>query len=831
MDAPLFTTLTYKPPKDYNEPLQSGSVVLVPLGKQKVTGYVLGHAEKTSESLPYTLKSISEVLSCKPLFPCSLVPFYRWIAKYYHYPLGEVIRTALPLSPGARSGRRIVLTELGQSRGFAGIADPDGKNQPFFAQLKAEKGLSPAMTRRLWRDKEARAFVQKLAKEGLVQIETELVYAETKAKLESYVMVAGPLAACHVPSEETARAEFLHAYSQEAGLDLKKADIKLLDLFFSLQLKEKGGVTRSSLRQHYAAFAVPLKRLIDKGLLDVEERQVFRDPFAAYPVMQNRDDHTLTKEQEQVIAAVQKAISQHVFTPFLLFGVTGSGKTEVYLRAVEAALHKNRTALVLVPEIALASQLETDFRCRFGDALAVVHSGLREGERFDQWQHVLTRKARVVLGARSAVFVPLTDIGIIIVDEEHESAYKQEDGLPYHGRDLAVVRARQENCPIILGSATPTVNSFHNAKSGKYQLLSLPERISGRALPAVHIVDMKNKKEVSPESWLLSERLLVAIQKNLAEKQQSLLFVNRRGFATFMQCQDCGHVLECQHCRISLTLHQKKGKLLCHYCGFSQHPNSLCPACGSPRVMGRGSGSERIEDEVSALFPKAAIARVDSDTTADRRQHLALFQAVRNREIDILVGTQMIAKGLHFPHVTLVGVVWADSALNLPDYRSGERTFSMLTQVTGRAGRGDMSGQVIIQTNQPSHYAIQMAQSHDYYSLYREEITLRKAMGYPPFSRLINLRLTGLEEREVERAATKVAEFLRHLKGTHQVEIMGPAPAPLAKIKDRYRWQLLLKSQNVAVLHGLCDGLLGEKGKLCPQGVSLFVDVDPESMM
>ena len=322
---------------------------------------------------------------------------------------------------------------------------------------------------------------------------------------------------------------------QEAGLDLKKADIKLLDLFFSLQLKEKGGVTRSSLRQHYAAFAVPLKRLIDKGLLDVEERQVFRDPFAAYPVMQNRDDHTLTKEQEQVIAAVQKAISQHVFTPFLLFGVTGSGKTEVYLRAVEAALHKNRTALVLVPEIALASQLETDFRCRFGDALAVVHSGLREGERFDQWQHVLTRKARVVLGARSAVFVPLTDIGIIIVDEEHESAYKQEDGLPYHGRDLAVVRARQENCPIILGSATPTVNSFHNAKSGKYQLLSLPERISGRALPAVHIVDMKNKKEVSPESWLLSERLLVAIQKNLAEKQQSLLFVNRRGFATFMQ--------------------------------------------------------------------------------------------------------------------------------------------------------------------------------------------------------------------------------------------------------------------------------------------------------
>ena len=556
---------------------------------------------------------------------------------------------------------------------------------------------------------------------------------------------------------------------------------------------------------------------------------MYRDPFAGLERLPAQS-YTLSQAQQAVLAPVVAAITARTFSPFLLFGVTGSGKTEVYLRAMEQALAQEQCALLLVPEIALAAQLETDLRARFGGQLAVLHSAMADGERVDQWQRVLHGQARVVLGARSAVFAPLSNLGLIIVDEEHESSYKQEEGLPYHGRDLAVLRARQAQCPVLLGSATPSLTSYHHAITGKYQLLHLPERVSPHPLPQVQLIDMRSGGQ-RREHALFSPELLSAMRANLEQGAQTLLYLNRRGFATFMQCQDCGQVLECKHCRVSLTLHRSRNQLLCHYCGFHQHPSVLCPDCGSDQMVSRGLGTERIEEEIAELFPLARIARVDSDSSRNRRQFLALLQAMQAGEIDILVGTQMIAKGLHFPNVSLVGVLWADAGLSFPDFRAGERVFSQLIQVTGRAGRGEKAGRVIVQTYQPDHYAIRLAQRHDYAGLYREEINLRRSLAYPPFTRLVNVRLSGPRERDVEEAAAKVAGFVRESNGNAQVCVLGPAPAPLAKIKDRFRWQILLKSAHTKNLHRICELLIEGKSRLCAHSVSMQLDVDPENML
>nr|WP_321468107.1 primosomal protein N' [uncultured Desulfobulbus sp.] len=757
VDAPLATTLTYKQPTGTDEPLPVGCCVRVPLGGRKAVGYVVGPAVPSAAGdQAFTIRPIAEVLGHVPVFPEELLPFFRWIARYYHHPLGEVLRTALPLQPTSRSAVRI------------------------------------------------------------------------KEKMQG-VLVPGPRLAELLPQVEEPQA-LLDVLQKESALALKKSELKALGLFLGEYFSsQQQAVPRASINRLYAGSGPRIRRLVEVEILTERQERVYRDPFGDPPPIYPEPEQ-LTQEQAKVLAELFAAMEQGQFSPFLLFGVTGCGKTEVYLQAVQRVLAAGKTALILVPEIALASQLEAHFYSRFGENLAVLHSGLGDGERFDQWQRVLQRNARVVLGARSAVFAPLTNLGLVVVDEEHEPAYKQEEGLRYNGRDLAVLRAQMGGCPVLLGSATPSVISYHHCQEKKYQLVQMRRRVSNQPLPRVHIVDLTESGRSRPD-LSFSDPLINAISDTLEMGKQSLLFVNRRGFASSMLCRDCGSIVQCEHCQVSLTLHRSRNLLLCHYCGYSRHPNALCPACGSTRLQGVGIGSERIEEEVQQLFPHARVARLDSDTTANRKHYLSVLKAVREGQVDILIGTQMIAKGLHFPGIRLVGVVWADSGLSMPDYKAAERTFALMSQVTGRAGRGEDPGEVIIQTYQPQHYAIQLAQQHNYEAFYAHEIAVRAPLAYPPFTRMVNIRFSGPKEEQVQKAASQVAGFLRRHRWAKMMDLLGPAPAPLVKIKDKIRWQLLLKSAQQQVLHAVCDELLAQKKQLCPGSVRCSLDVDPENMM
>lgn len=588
-----------------------------------------------------------------------------------------------------------------------------------------------------------------------------------------------------------------------------------------LFLLEQGEASRSRLGGLFPNPSAPLKRLIELGLVSVEEREVYRDPFRDEPAVPS-PPRTLNQAQSEAYASIAEAISRCDFAPFLLHGVTGSGKTEVYLQAIDHALGLGKRALVLTPEIALTPQLVTRFRGRFDCGIAILHSGLTPGERYDEWRRIRRGEAAIVIGARSAIFAPLEELGIIVVDEEHEASYKQSEGVTYNARDLALVRGKMERAAVVLGSATPLVTTYHAARTGKMRLLSLPERVRGLPLPEARIVDARRLKETS-----FTPELAAALAENLASGGQSLLLLNRRGFATYLVCRDCGHVFRCPNCSVTLTFHRSRQRHFCHYCDFSLPAPSVCPECDGAEIVLLGKGTERVEDEVGTLMPDARIARMDSDTTAGRGGHGRILKRLEERRLDILIGTQMIAKGHDYPGVTLVGVVSADATLNLPDFRSAERTFQLVSQVMGRAGRGDMPGRVVIQGMDPDHYALAMAASHDYDGFYRLEIGFREEAGYPPFSHLALIGLSGTAERAVEQCARDAAGRLRELRASlgARLEILGPAPAPLAKLRGRFRWQILLKSGNRNEMKRLL--LMLRTGWSLPRVVRTTIDIDP----
>jgi primosomal protein N' (replication factor Y) len=541
----------------------------------------------------------------------------------------------------------------------------------------------------------------------------------------------------------------------------------------------------------------------------------------------------LTPKQIKALETIVKGIESLRFSPFLLYGITGSGKTEIYLRAIERVVKEGRQAIVLVPEISLTPQLIGQFLERFSGRVATLHSGLSRGERYDEWRRIREGKVDIAIGARSAIFAPFERLGMIIVDEEHETSYKQEEKLRYNARDVAAVRAKLCDAVLILGSATPSLEAYHNAVAEKFRLLKLDERIEGRPLPSVEIVDMRREEG---KGLIFSEKLRNALEENLALGRQSLLFLNRRGFASFIQCPDCGFVFKCPNCSVSLTHHFRGKKLLCHYCNYAIMVPDLCPDCQSYRIRSFGIGTERLEEEIRKMFPQATVDRMDRDTTRRKRSHQRILKKVKSRETDILVGTQMIAKGHDFPHVTLVGVICADLSLNFPDFRSSERTFQLLTQVAGRAGRGINPGKVIIQTFNPDHYSIQMARDQDFTEFYREELRFREELGYPPFSRFINIRIDATSQKRAVKTAEEVGEWGRRLlrKGSYGrgIEILGPSPAPLVKIKGKYRYQMLIKGKQVNPLHRFVEELVRETKKRWPgRGISLTIDVDPISVM
>lgn len=590
-------------------------------------------------------------------------------------------------------------------------------------------------------------------------------------------------------------------------------------------LSEVGEAPSAVLRRETGADSAILKGLQEQGYIAGEEREVYRDPFRE-EVFERDRPLCLNPAQQDALEHLTVATDSGGFAPFLLHGVTGSGKTEVYLQAISHLLARGRTALVLVPEIALTPQLVKRFKRRFTCGIAVLHSGLTDGERFDEWRRIRRGEAVIVIGARSAIFAPLERIGIIVVDEEHDGSYKQSEGLRYNARDLALVRGKMEHACVVLGSATPLVTSFYAAQAGKLGYLYLPHRVRDLPMPDIELLDGRGRKG---ETFLPD--MIEALERNLDRGGQTLLFINRRGFATFLICGQCGHVMSCPNCAVTLTYHRRKERHFCHYCDYSIPAPSLCSSCQSQEINLLGRGTERVEEEARALFPAARISRMDRDTTRGRGGHARILKGLEEGNIDILIGTQMIAKGHDFPGVTLVGVVSADSTLNLPDFRCAERAFRLITQVMGRAGRGDSPGRVVVQSLSPDHYAISRAVAHDFTGFYAEELEFRREAGYPPFAHLAALIFSGNSATEVEKGAAMVAGLLhktkRELKS--RVEILGPATAPLTKVRGRYRWQILLKSTGRNELHRLLKLFRGQI-KL-PAVVRLAIDVDPVDMM
>ena len=562
-----------------------------------------------------------------------------------------------------------------------------------------------------------------------------------------------------------------------------------------------------------------------EGIIEIIEReiQVPAAPEGFVPSI----PPLLMPEQAEAVQGITEAVETGRFEVFLLHGVTGSGKTEIYLRVIAKLADRCGGAIVLVPEIALTPQLLARFRGRFGNRVAVLHSGLTDRERADEYRRIQAGHVDVAIGARSAIFAPFERVRLIIVDEEHENSYKQEEGLRYHGRDVAVMRAKLQKAVVVLGSATPSLESYHNAKSGKYRYLHLPHRVDHRPMPRVAVVDAK----ALPRPSLYSPVLVEQIKKRLEKNEQTLLLLNRRGFSSVLICGDCGIAIKCPSCSVSLTFHKSDQKLKCHYCGYLTRPPDRCPSCSSVNLKLLGSGTQKIEEELQMLFPAARIKRMDSDTVKGRQAYDTLIRQVDRREVDILLGTQMVAKGHDFPSVTLVGVVDADVGLNLPDFRSAEKTFQLITQAAGRAGRGDALGEVVIQTMNPHHYSVQHSRNHDYEGFYHDEISYRRELGYPPIGRIIKLEVKSPNESRAAEGAKAAQDRIRSLMRGKETMLLGPAPAPIAKVRGQYRFQLLLLSQRRDVIRFLAaegrNAVAEKSGGKC----RVIVDVDPMNLM
>ncbi len=539
----------------------------------------------------------------------------------------------------------------------------------------------------------------------------------------------------------------------------------------------------------------------------------------------------LTTDQKNAFCEIQERLNQDSYSPFLLFGVTGSGKTEVYLRAIDKTIEKGKKSIVLVPEIALTPQLAERFLKRFGGGVSLFHSGLTGAQRLDEWRRMKLGAVDIVIGARSALFAPFENIGLIVVDEEHDPSYKQEDSCPYNARDMAIARAKLENCSVILGSATPSFESFVNAQKGKITRLDLPSRRHGLSMPKVEIIDLKDSEHAPAKDTLLTEALMGDIRVALTSGSQVVIFLNRRGFDTYALCKSCGHSFKCPNCDVSLTHHKGARALRCHLCGFSRAAPPLCPQCGSERIFFGGIGTQKVQEQLSAAFPKATIERLDRDSIRKPDQLQNLLDRFRNREIDILTGTQMIVKGHDFPGIALVGVLCGDQSLHFPDFRASERTFQLLTQVSGRTGRQDDTGKAVIQTFDPGHYAIKLASTHSYEKFFELESDIRRELLYPPYGYLILIKVEGNDESRVEKKTMKIGRAARMIKADYpDVLIMGPAPSPLRKAVGKHRWQVLLKSQYRAPIRGMIAQLM-EQGELKGHGLRIVVDVDPVDML
>jgi primosomal protein N' (replication factor Y) (superfamily II helicase) len=792
---PISKTFHYAVPENLTGSLQIGMRVLVPFNGRKITAFTLDLVASLPEGIESKLQEIEGLLDDLPLIDSKMLRFYRWISEYYLCPLGEVIKTGLP--PGLHLGSQPLVTLTGSGRNALETGRLNKQEKAVFAEIDTQEAVPLKALLRQFPGEITKEKVLAWRKQGLLEIKNEILTRQVTPKWEKVY-----------------RCENGHP-----GPKLSKKRAEILDW-----IRPRGIASSAELNHQFRRPADAIRFLLDSGLITVSKRESPRNgslqsDLKSYP------RPNLTRDQEAVLAAVAEGIASQKYAPFLLHGVTGSGKTEIYLRAIEKVLSMDRQAILLVPEISLTPQVLSRFRDRFGDNLALLHSGLGRGERYDQWRKILRGDVSIGIGARSAIFAPFRNLGIIIVDEEQDPSYKQDEKLKYNARDLAVVRAKQSEATLLLGSATPSLESYYNARKGTFRLLQLPVRIEGKPLPKVEVIDARKESDLFPE------RVRRAIQKNAENKKQALLFLNRRGYANFILCPDCGFTFKCPNCSVTLTYHLEGPSLHCHYCDYRVEAPADCPRCQGYRLRRMGLGTEKLEQEIKSLFPGLRVERMDHDTTTRRQSHHQILKRLEAGQIDVLVGTQMIVKGHDFPNVTFVGVVAADLSLHFPDFRSSERTFQLLTQVAGRAGRGAHEGEVVIQTFNPDHYSILRAKEHDFEGFYDEEIRFRNELGYPPFSRLINFRLSGNSEPKTAKTAEEMGRLGQLLlrKGYGKgIEIFGPSTAPFAKMRGKFRFQMLAKSRASRLLHQFARELEARmqehtRGK----GVNLDIDVDP----
>lgn len=763
--------------------------------------------EKTAPSSDTFLKDVLDIPDPEPFFHEGIVPFLEWLADYYLCPIGKVIQSALP--GGVESGfyNTAHLTEKGQN--LLESAGPDSEERGILSWTMENPGKRiPWTTHR----------ISQLERRGLLILERR----EKRRR-------AGPLKRRFIRlKREDDLSSALGTLNQESGT---ANEVEFLRTIF-----DSGSLLARELSSSFPNGSYLIQKWMKKGILEGFTGPVYRDPFGKI-ICPSPHPEQLYEQQSHALDQITLSLEKQAFSSYLLYGVTGSGKTEVYIRAVDHVTRFGRQAIVMVPEIALALYVEGMFRSRLGNKIAIYHSGLSEGERYDQWMRMVRGEADVVIGARSALFAPLPRLGLIIVDEEHDSAYKQEKSLRYQARDAAVMRGKMERAVVVLGSGTPSVSSFQNCLSGRYHLLSMPDRVEKRPLPDVDIVDMKEGEGVEAKDRILSRRLRESLKEELTAGNQAILFLNRRGFHRLYLCRACGQSIRCPNCDVALTYHLHRDVLTCHYCGFHMDTQPTCPSCGREALKPFGFGTERLEYELKELFPETTLARMDTDSIRRKGQAFHILKKFRQQEIQILLGTQMITKGYDFPGVTLVGVIAADLSLAFPDFRAGERTFQILSQVSGRAGRGTRKGKVIIQAFNSEHYAIRAAMAHDYASFFEKEKGLREQLGYPPFSYLVCLRLKGNSKKKAAEAAAALGvELRRILKGWTKrgtdVHVLGPVEASISRLRGKYRWQILLRSKRAALLKHLLSRVDAQFIRpLQTAGIQLVVDVDPYQMV
>lgn len=805
---PIDRLFHYAVPSHLEEEVTLGKRVLIPFGTRQITGYIVGFIE---ESPMNRIREIIDVIDRETVLSPRMLRLTKWVSDYYLSPWGQVIEAALPIGLKMESRRVIKLKEIDLAKVIPELEKKSLDQAQVLRILEGKKEMSLEGIMRKMKKKEVYSAVNALEKKGLV--ESSLILKERLVKPRIIRLVKAKEI-----SEENLRELEEKAPKQAQALRILKESKEEMT---PLQLAIKVGTSTST-----------IKSLKEKGFLDYALREIRCRAKEIKELEKEIGKLKLTDEQRKALGEIEKSIDKKRGEVILLQGPRGSGKERIYLEAITHTLSRDRGAILLYPEIIFASRAFARFTSYLGDRVAILHSELSPGVRYDEWRRIKKGMADVIIGTRLAIFAPLKNLGLIIIDGEEETSYKQEEIPRYHTREVALRKAREFQATVILASGSPTLESYHEVKNGNYGLTRLSQRVDKRKLPEIKLVDMRIELTQKKNRSIFSLHLQEGMRRRLEEKGQVILFLNRRGFASFILCRECGFVLRCPNCNQSLVYHFPQTLLRCHHCNYSIKTPNICPRCRGHYMRSFGIGTQRVEEEIRKLFPKARVMRMDIDTTRKKGSYERMAKAFEEGRVDILVGTQMVLKGLEFKGKVLLGVVSADTALNLPDFRATERTFTLLSQVIGRAGRGSLPDEVIIQTYTPEHYSIKEACFGDYDSFYNREIEYRKELSYPPFTHLINVLMRSNVEKQSQRVASHLASALMKAKKEEKVQILGPSPAPLARVKGQYRWQVALKGTNIENLRRVLRPILKREKTLTRySNVFISVDVDPVALL